>query len=155
MDRKSINVRPIFGSVNYEINPAFVFVLMPFGEDFSDGLYGAIKELCADLPLNIKRADDFMNPGVIMEDIWNSIQQAGLIIADITKHNPNVFYELGIAHTIGKEVILLRGINGEKSPFDIISRRYLEYNPLNMSEFKVKLKPYILNYLNSTDEIMK
>ncbi len=149
MDRKSITIRPIFGNVNYDIDPQFVFVLMPFGEEYSDGLYGAIKELCKEVSLKVMRADDFMNPGVIMEDIWEGIQKAGIIIADITTHNPNVFYELGIAHTIGKEVILIRGVKGEKSPFDIISRRYLEYNHMNMYEFKSKLKPVLDNYIDT------
>jgi hypothetical protein len=41
-----------------------------------------------------------------MWDVWNSIYSSSIIIADCTGRNPNVFYELGIAHTLGKPVIL-------------------------------------------------
>jgi nucleoside 2-deoxyribosyltransferase len=42
-----------------------------------------------------------------MQDVWNHINKARIIIADLTTRNPNVFYEVGIAHALGKDVILL------------------------------------------------
>lgn len=149
MNRKSMTIIPSFTSINYDIDPKFIFVLMPFSEDFSDFTYKIIKqavESTGDL-LSVKRADDFFMPGIIIEDIWECINKAGLIIADITKYNPNVFYELGIAHTLGKRVILIRGENADKSPFDIIAHRYLEYSSYRQEEFKDNLEMILKEYL--------
>ena len=63
-----------------------------------------------------------------MIGIWRSINEARIVIADITGGNPNVFYEIGIAHTIGKDVILISQDIGEKDiPFDIHARRVIDY----------------------------
>lgn len=53
------------------------------------------------------RADDITEYTPIIEDIWERINSAELIIADMTKRNPNAFYELGLAHAIGKRAILI------------------------------------------------
>lgn len=149
MNRKSMTIIPTFSNINYEIDPNFIFVLMPFNEQFSNFTYKIIKqsvESTSDI-FTVKRADDFFMPGIIIEDIWESINRAGLIIADITKYNPNVFYELGIAHTLGKQVILLRGDNADKSPFDIITHRYLEYSSYKQEEFQRNLEMILRAYL--------
>jgi hypothetical protein len=101
--------------------------------------------------LNVIRADDIFGPRKIINDIWQSINKAGLIIADISIHNANVFYELGIAHTLGKEVILTRKKDGEKSPFDISAWRYIEYEltPLKAEEFRNTLSKVFKDYLVS------
>ena len=61
-----------------------------------------------------------------MEDVWKGINEANIVIADITNRNPNVFYELGIAHTLGKKVILLTQ-HIEDIPFDLKRYRIIEY----------------------------
>lgn len=61
-----------------------------------------------------------------MEDIWTKINQAAFIIADVTGKNPNVMYELGIAHTIGKPVILITQ-NTKSIPFDFTHLRHFKY----------------------------
>lgn len=69
-------------------------------------------------------------------------------IADVTTKNANVFYELGIAHTLGKDVILLHQKNSGKIPFDIITRRYLEYGmlPNEFSKFKKDLQTILKSF---------
>jgi hypothetical protein len=76
-----------------------------------------------------KRADDIKSNRAIMQDIWKSICEARIIIADMSNLNPNVMYELGIAHTIGKETILLyQKTNQElRFPFDLSHIRRIEY----------------------------
>jgi len=73
------------------------------------------------------RADDIFSPTLILEDIWIHILKCKVIIADVTGRNPNVFYEIGIAHTVGRPVIV---ITQDKSdiPFDIAQFRYFEYS---------------------------
>jgi hypothetical protein len=63
-----------------------------------------------------------------MDDIWKSVCEARFIIADITDRNPNVMYELGIAHTVGKETILIHQSSGTtRFPFDISHIRIIDY----------------------------
>jgi hypothetical protein len=76
--------------------------------------------------LNCIRADNLYGQKV-MQDIYESIAKARIIIADVTGCNPNVFYELGMAHTFGKDVILLTQAV-EESPFDIKSFRHYIYS---------------------------
>ena len=67
----------------------------------------------------------------IIDDICNSILGADVVVADCTGQNPNVFYELGIAHTLGKDVILLTQ-SIDDIPFDISHLRFIEYENTRM-----------------------
>ncbi|MBE0680526.1 MAG: hypothetical protein IH589_01320 [Anaerolineales bacterium] len=147
-DQKGMFISPSFPAVDGVIDPKLVFVLMPFSEEWSDDVQLLIKTVGKKHKLNIIRADDIFGPRKIINDIWQSINKAGLIIADISAHNANVFYELGIAHTLGKEVILTRKKDGVKSPFDISSWRYIEYelNPVNAEKFKDALSREFKEY---------
>jgi hypothetical protein len=53
------------------------------------------------LGITSTRADDFFAANSIISDVWNAITDAKVLVADCTGRNPNVFYELGIAHTLG------------------------------------------------------
>jgi hypothetical protein len=105
------------------------FVLMPFARSF-DSVYGAINEACQspELLLACNRADDFFNPGHIMEDIMIGIASADFIVADLTGKNPNVFYELGIAHSCkdaSNVVIITQSL--DDVPFDLRHMRCIVY----------------------------
>jgi len=102
-----------------------VFVLMPFSEPWSDRIWEKLVEIVNGQGLNIERADTRYGP-MITEDVWSGIVQSGLIICDVTGWNPNVFYELGIAHTIGKSVILISQ-PVTRYPFDTQGLRHLIY----------------------------
>jgi len=69
----------------------------------------------------------YLKPGPIIEQIWEYLNKAEIIIADVTGRNPNVFYELGIAHTLGKTVIIITQ-NEEDVPFDLRHLRYFKYS---------------------------
>lgn len=103
------------------------FVLMPFKEPF-DIYYSAIIEpaiLAAHLePL---RGDSLFRPSPIMADVWQMIQDAKVLVAELTERNANVFYELGLAHAIGKPVILISETIVDV-PFDLQPLRVLLYN---------------------------
>jgi hypothetical protein len=125
-----LRVSPIFGSINHQIEENTIFVLMPFEKELKPIYDDIIKPTVQKKGFNAKRADEIINNKSIMSDIWNSICKSRLIIADITFFNPNVMYELGIAHTIGKEVILINQKNKRKSkfPFDIYHIRRITYD---------------------------
>ena len=80
-----------------------VAIMMPFGG--FDAIHDAIKVACNNVELVSKRADDIWNSSVILQDIFDLICSAEIVIADFTGRNPNVMYETGIAHTLGKHVI--------------------------------------------------
>ena len=121
-----------------------VFVIMPFNEKFKPIYDDHIKRVCTNMSLSCKRADDIFTSQSVMKDIWNHIYNAKMVICDCTNKNPNVFYELGVAHTIGKDVILLTQ-SEDDIPFDIKHLRYIkyEYTPRGMSKFKKTLKHFI------------
>ena len=141
MSRKSMVVSPLFPVSDFDLDPGLIFVLMPFGEDWSNDVYHVIKKTGEGCGFRVRRADDFFEPNIVINDIWRAINCAGLILADITVHNANVFYELGIAHTLGKRVVLLRQGGGEAAPFDLAVWRYFEYGlaPLKADQMQATL----------------
>jgi hypothetical protein len=76
------------------------FVIMPFSEDLSN-TYIIINSVARELGIECTRADDIKTTSeAILNKICTQISQAYYIIVDITNLNPNVFYELGIAHVL-------------------------------------------------------
>ncbi len=122
----SMVVNPIFKSRDTKVEDKTAFVLMPFTTDWSDRIWKKmIRPTIEGLGLKALRADDLYGQD-IMEDVWENIVKSHVIIADITGRNPNVFYELGIAHTLGKRFILLtQDIND--IPFDLNRYRCIVY----------------------------
>ena len=125
-----VQVNPIFGPASYSIDPRLAFVLMPFASDLTSIYTNLVKPTVEDprFGLVCRRADDVKSNKAIIQDIWKSVCEARLIIADLSGLNPNVMYELGIAHTLGKETILIyqRGEN-LRFPFDLAHIRRIEY----------------------------
>ncbi|MCB8814690.1 hypothetical protein [Desulfosporosinus shakirovi] len=85
----------------------FVFVLMPFTTVFDDVYKVAIKPACYDAGAYCERVDEQYFDGSILDRIYNQITKADFVVADMTGKNPNVFYETGYSHALGKRVILL------------------------------------------------
>ena len=85
----------------------FCFVVMPFGGQFDEIYKQIYAPSIRKVGLKSLRADDIYDNRPIIQDIKQSIQDAVLVLADVTGRNPNVNYELGIAHGLGKEVIIV------------------------------------------------
>ncbi len=96
----------------------FVFVLMPFHKEFDDVYKLGIKPACEKAGAYAERVDEQIYEGSILQRIYNQIAKADIIISDMTGRNPNVFYETGYAHALGKRVILLTQ-RTEDIPFDL------------------------------------
>jgi len=128
---------------------------MPFSESWSDRIWEKLVEIVKDQGLQIERADTRYGP-IITEDIWSAIVECRLIICDVTGWNPNVFYELGIAHTIGKHVILLSQPT-ERFPFDTRGLRHLIYtdNPSGMRLLEKQLPKFIRYYLQKESRVRR
>jgi hypothetical protein len=74
------------------------------------------------------RADaDIFGTGKIMDQIWSGIMAAKVLVAELTSRNPNVFYELGLAHALQKPVVLISS-NGDDVPFDLKHIRVIYYD---------------------------
>jgi hypothetical protein len=112
------------------------FIVMPFSEEWSDTVfYDFIQPAVIKSKMECVRGDMIPRVGKLSENIVKQIQRAGLVIADISAPNANVFYELGIADTIGRDVFLLYEKNIEQSlPADIQGAHYYAYDRNNIPE---------------------
>lgn len=140
-NEETFSMSPIFKSRIEKTNEGICFVLMPFKNEWSQRVYNfLIKKNVEEVGLQCLRADNMTGP-IIIEDIWTQINQAGIIIADVTGKNPNVMYELGIVHTLGKPAILITQ-EIEKIPFDFTHLRHYQYsdNFESFNDFGNRLK---------------
>ncbi|MCM1140888.1 MAG: hypothetical protein NC453_20145 [Muribaculum sp.] len=128
-----------------KITKELCFVIMPFGGKFDSYWENIYKPIIRDLGYEPRRVDDIYKPNDIMENIWHSINEAKIILADLTGKNPNVFYELGLAHALAKPVILI-SLEQEDIPFDIQSIRHIRYNK-DDHDWGAKLMDHIRNTL--------
>ena len=123
------------------------FVMMPFGEWFDryyQDIYApAIKEAGFE-PI---RADELFTTGSVVEQIWEQIEKAELLLADLTDKNPNVFYELGLAHAAGKPVVFAAA-HVEDVPFDLRHLRVIIYD-IREPDWALKLKKNVTDYLRN------
>lgn len=108
------------------INTNQVAVMMPFTKDF-DEVYATIKESCESVGMKCHRADEVWKDSAIIQDVFDLIFTSSIIIADLSKKNPNVFYEMGIAHTLGKYVIPIAQSTDDIA-FDVGHHRVLKYS---------------------------
>lgn len=106
-------------------NDKLVTVMLPFKLQAS---FIAVKNACDNLKLECKKADDIWENATFIQDIFELIFTSKVVIADFTGKNPNVFYEVGIAHTLGKTVIpITQSI--DDVPSDLGHHRALKYLP--------------------------
>jgi hypothetical protein len=142
---KGMAVEPVFKRP--ELPPrkerADVFVLMPFKADHGKIYWEHIKNLGTDLKIRIERSDEHFEPGQFFQRVWNSICAARLILAICSESNPNVFYEIGIAHTVGKKVVLLTHAEFQM-PSDMGHLELINYSndPERMQAMLDKLRGY-------------
>lgn len=117
------------------------FVIMPFAEAY-DKIYHWIEEAVAGRNMKCLRSDKEIFTGGIMDKVRENILKAGVLIADLTDHNLNVYYELGLSHGTSKNVIMLTQ-NIDRLPFDLKHLRMVIYRPDNKTEFIAQLSQEI------------
>ena len=125
------------------------FVVMQFSDTFNALYRDVIKPTCKKFGLEAIRADDIYKCDLIINDIARSIEEASVIIADVTTDNPNVFYEVGYAHGIKKATILLSDRTREKLPFDVSGFRTLFYDNTigGKSDVEARLTTHLKNIM--------
>jgi hypothetical protein len=111
----------VIGPIGDEASPErihadwlFKGIILPvFEKDFPDWI--------------VERADKIATPGMINAQIINRLHDVALVIADLSFHNANAFYELSIRHKVGKPIIHMIG-KGQNIPFDVVPHRAIQFS---------------------------
>jgi hypothetical protein len=130
----------IFGGIRFTLDPLLCFILMPFDSQFQPLYDDHIKPTVTRSGLRCERADDIRGTTLITWDIWERINRARFLIADLTDQNSNVFYELGLAHALSKDVVLITQ-SMDFVPFDLKTIRCIVYDftPRGIQKFEKTL----------------
>jgi hypothetical protein len=124
--KKLISFSPqVFQIPDASQNKKLISVMLPFK---LGSTYDAVKKACEDLNLECKKADDIWVNTTFIQDIFELIFTSQVVVADFTDKNSNVFYEVGIAHTLGKTVIPISQSISDV-PSDLGHHRVLKYLP--------------------------
>ncbi|NOT06249.1 MAG: hypothetical protein HOP27_16780 [Anaerolineales bacterium] len=120
------------------------FVLMPFRPPFNSYYSKIYKPALESAGYDVTRADELFGSRPIIVDIHKLIKESDLILCDMSTRNPNVFYELGLAHALGKPVILISN-NIDDIPFDLKHIRTIIYKTDEV-EWEKELSESITKY---------
>jgi hypothetical protein len=107
--------------------PPACFLAMPYGPSWFEQVRDVVKKAAEATGYMFDIASDIATPGNIMQQVWNSVRAAQVVVADLTGLNANVMYELGVAHALGKPTILITQ-NAAELPFDVRGMRWHAYN---------------------------
>jgi hypothetical protein len=139
-------INSFWGKISERPETNTCFTLMPFDPPKLTDIYRRYIKTPIESKTKLKciRADDIYRSSEIMRDIWTKINEAKLIIAELTDKNPNVFYELGMAHTLGKNVILIAQ-SMDFIPFDLRGVRTIIYDdsPTGFDELSAQLLRFV------------
>ncbi len=127
------------------------FVVMPFGQSWSNDVYGNLfKPGVEEAGFEVSRGDSEVRLGDLGTNVWRSITQAGVIVADVTAPNPNVYYELGLADALGKPTFLFKQV-GVALPADIGGVHFYEYNLKELEASRQVLTQALRKWANKED----
>ncbi len=113
--------------------PRHVFIVMPFGTkegiNFNLIYQDLIKPALEQVGLEPFRADEEILPGDIRVDMFQELLMADLVVADLSIHNPNAWYELGVRHGLrARGIVQIRSNEGDRLPFDVCVDRTIKYH---------------------------
>lgn len=129
-----------FQNVDTRVDCPEAFVIMPFSEVWSQTTYEKlIRPAIEAAGLTCTRGDTLVRVGDLTTNIWQSILRAGVVIAEVSVPNVNVFYELGLVHALGKDTILLKRADSTL-PADFGGAHYHEYDPIQLELGKKSLQ---------------
>ena len=134
---------------------ASCFVIMPFAPPLGNHYSLIFEPAIEKAGLKPVRADaDIFATGKIMDQVWRGISAAKVMVAELTTRNPNVFYELGLAHALKKPVVLISS-NEEDVPFDVRHIRVIYYDtndPFWGEKLIAKVAENILSAIKNPEE---
>jgi hypothetical protein len=103
------------------------FVIMPFHALYEAQYEQVIKPAIQESGLSCVRGDEIFQRQAVIQDIWIAVRTSRVVVAELSGRNPNVMYEIGLAHALGKPIILITR-NEDDVPFDLRSLRYIFYD---------------------------
>lgn len=131
------------------------FVMQPFAAPLGDYYEKVYKPAIEKAGLKPIRADaDIFGAGKIMDQVWEGIKAAKVLVAEMTTRNPNVFYELGLAHALKKPVVLVSS-REDDVPFDLQHIRVIYYDvtdPFWGSKLIEKVAENVLSAIQNPEE---
>lgn len=134
-------------------------MVMPFGGKLANEIYKlSTKPICKSFDLEIKRSDELFTPNPILDDIFSAIEKSIITIVDISGKNPNVFYELGIAHILKKnQTIIITHDELSSVPSDISHFRIIKYEDsiVGKNEYEDKLRKTVESMIQDFKSIYK
>ena len=147
--------------LNCAVNKASAFIMMPFsdsGNYKSSEVFSSLEQCLIQndrleiKPIQLIRADSIFDTQNILSRIWRLINTEGILIADLTTRNPNVMYEVGLCHSIGRDVILLSN-NEEDVPVDLrVGTTYFYYR--SIEELVERIPFYINQYIEDNRSVL-
>jgi len=129
------------------VDESLVSVMMPFDAGFNE-IYNALETSIRSIGKRCERADNIWNHDAIIQDVVSLISTSSVVICDLSGKNANVFYETGIAHTVGRDVILITQ-SPDDVPFDLRHLRFIHY--LNNAEGRGRLVQEVQSRLRTLD----
>jgi len=143
-----------FREINIQEEGKIIFVIMPFSSEivkpdvYEVGIKEAVDEINEEVGCNYKciRVDEDLFSTTFMDKIFTYISKSEIVVAVLTGDNPNVYYELGIAHLFNKDVILLKD-NFDSFPSDIRNINCHKYKEGHCKELKENMKDILGKYL--------
>lgn len=153
-DQKSERIKKLERAANVSATDT-CFVMQPFAAPLGSYYEKIYKPAIEKAGLTPVRADaDIFGTGKIMDQVWTGLNAAKVLVAELTRRNPNVFYELGLAHALKKPVVLISS-NEEDVPFDLHHIRVIYYDvtdPFWGAKLLEKVAENILSAINNPEE---
>lgn len=128
---------------------------MPFDKEFDDTYKLGIRPACDEAGAYCERLDEQIFDERMLDRIYNQISKADMLVADMSDRNPNVFYEVGYAHALGKRVILLTKSGGD-IPFDLKQHFHIVYENISSlkDELRARVGYYVAHPSSPSDQTM-
>jgi ClpX C4-type zinc finger len=144
---------PVFSRRSFAPEGDTCFYLGPFAEPFTTIYKEHIDPIFKKYNFAISRADEIFSTDIVIEDVWAGINSSSIIVADVTGKNPNVLYEVGIAHTVGKPVLMISQ-SADDIPFDLRHRRCViyEYTPPGCRKLEDGIRQTIQYFRQGTEK---
>jgi len=140
--RNQVSIERVAAAIrllNKAVGRKYCFVVMPFTEDLNP-VYKVIHETLVEKGWKVKRADEISFPRLITGRIFQEILSSDLVVADLTGSNPNVFYEVGLTHAVGNDLLL---VSQNEIPIDLKNEQTVFYRLEDLNSLKSALQHYV------------